>query len=61
MAPMDGERLLAFYKDMGLNDLRRRVEARLNQKKVVRSGQKYNNRRKKAEIPKPDDYKDVPF
>jgi DNA polymerase-1 len=61
MAPMDGERLLAFYKDMGLNDLRRRVEARLNQKKVVRSAQKYNNRRKKAEIPKPDDYKDVPF
>lgn len=61
MAPMDGERLLAFYKDMGLNDLRRRVEARLNQKKVVRSAQKYNNRRQKAEIPKPDDYKDVLF
>jgi len=63
MAPMDGDRLLAFYEDMGLKDMKRRVEARLNQKKAVRTsnGKKYNNRRQKAEIPKPDDYKDVPF
>ena len=62
MAPMDGERLLAFYKDMGLNDLKRRVEARLNQTKTSRAsnGQR-NGRRQKAEIPTPDDYKDVPF
>lgn len=61
MAPLDGERLLSFYRDMGLNDLRRRVEARLNQKKVVKMAKKYNNRRQKAVVPKPDDYKDVPF
>lgn len=59
MAPLDGDRLLAFYEDMGLKDMRRRVEARLKQKKVSRK--KYNNKRPKATIPKPDDYKDVPF
>ena len=61
MAPMDGGRLLAFYENMGLKDLKRRVQARLNQKKAVRSVKKYNNRRQKVEIPKPEDYKDVPF
>jgi DNA polymerase-1 len=61
MAPMDSERLLAFYEDMGLNDLKRRVEARLSQKKVVKTPKKAYKSRQKAEIPKPDDYKDVPF
>lgn len=62
MAPLDSDRLLAFYQDMGLKDMKRRVEARLssNQKKAVRK--KYNGkRRQKAEIPTPEDYKDVPF
>jgi DNA polymerase-1 len=62
MAPMDGDRLLAFYEEMGLRDMKRRVEARLNQTKTSRaSNGKRNGRRQKAEIPTPDDYKDVPF
>jgi 5'-3' exonuclease len=64
MAPLDGDRLLVFYDSMGLKDLKRRVEAGLNQQKtaseVAAKGKRYYSKRTKAQIPTPDDYKDVP-
>jgi DNA polymerase-1 len=66
MAPLDGDRLLAFYDSMGLKDLKRRVHARLNQRKTAsdgasKGGKRYYSKRPKAQVPTPDDYKDVPF
>jgi DNA polymerase-1 len=65
MAPLDGDRLIAFYDSMGLKDLKRRVQARLNQQKTASEdaskGKRYYRKRPKAQIPAPDDYKDVPF
>ena len=62
MAPLDGDRLLAFYDSMGLKDLKRRVEARLNRPTTSGATSKRSYSRKPlAVIPTPHDYKDVPF
>jgi DNA polymerase-1 len=65
MAPLDGDQLLSFYDSMGLKDLKRRVQARLNQRKTASDGaskgKRYYSKRPRAQIPTPDDFKDVPF
>ena len=61
MEPMNGDRLLAFYEAMGLKDLKRRVQARLTQRKKSSNTKRNNKKRLKAEIPTPEDYEDVPF
>jgi DNA polymerase I len=62
MAPLDGDRLLAFYDSMGFKDLKRRVEARLNRPKASGAAAKRSFSKKPlAVVPTPDDYKDVPF
>jgi hypothetical protein len=65
MGPLDGDQLLAFYDSIGLKDLKRRVQAQLNQQKtaseVASKGKRYYSKHTKAQIPTPDDYKDVPF
>jgi 5'-3' exonuclease len=65
MEPMNGDRLLAFYDEMGFRDLKRRVENRLTQtdrKKPARKKSTSSSwKRPKAEVPKAEDYADVPF
>lgn len=62
MEPINGDRLLTFYDQMGFRDLKRRLQGRLLQlDKIKKSKKKFIPRRPKAEIPTPDDYKDVPF
>lgn len=62
MEPLNGDRLLTFYDQMGFRDLKRRLQGRLLQlDRVKKSKKKFIPRRPKAEIPTPDDYKDVPF
>ena len=58
MEPMDPERILAFYDEMGFRELRRTFEYRMSGVKLKR---KASARRPKAEVPKPEDYSDVPF
>lgn len=65
MEGIDGDRLLKMYDQMGFKDLKRRVEPRLKQqgqaapKPPARS--KGYTGRPKTEVPKPEDYADVPF
>ena len=60
MEPFDVDRLLEFYDEMGFRDLKRRVKSRLDGVKRKRSSKNYS-RKTKVEVPKPDEYKDVPF
>lgn len=59
MKPLDPERMLNFYKEMGFKDLRRRLESRLSLK--TPTSNKPRQKRESAVIPKPEDYADVPF
>jgi hypothetical protein len=65
MGPLDGDQLLAFYDSMGLKDLKQRVQAWLNQHKTVSEvtskRKRYYSKHTKAQIPTPDDNKDMPF
>jgi hypothetical protein len=66
MEPIDPDRLLAFYDQMGFVELKRSFEYRLKELKGLkpikakRRSSSYS-KRPKAEIPKPEDYADVPF
>ena len=65
MAPMDPDRLVNFFDEMGLRDLKRRFQNRLALQRGVKGTPKKRStrfeRRPKAEIPKPEDFSDVPF
>lgn len=68
MAPMDEEKLLRFFDEMGLRDLKRRFESRLQVERGARGYQPARSAprskfapRPKAGIPKPEDFSDVPF
>jgi hypothetical protein len=62
MEAIDGDRILAFYDVMGFRDLKRRVEGRLKQGgPAPRRSSSSFSKRTKAEVPKPEDYSDVPF
>jgi 5'-3' exonuclease len=66
MEAIDGDRLMKMYDQMGFKDLKRRVEPRLKQgasgsaPKPPASKKSYSGRIK-TEVPKPEDYADVPF
>ena len=60
MEAMDSQRLLAFYEEMGFRTIKRRVQDKLTQTKR-KGGRQSSSRRKKATIPEPADYEDVPF
>lgn len=66
MEAIDGDRLMKMYDQMGFKDLKRRVEPRLKQgasesaPKPPASKKSYSGR-PKTEVPKPEDYADVPF
>ena len=68
MAPMDEEKMLRFFDEMGLRDLKRRFESRLQVERGVRGNPPARSAprsrfapRPKAGIPKPEDFSDVPF
>lgn len=60
MEPIDPDRILAFYDQMGFRELKRSFEYRLKGVKAKRQASRYK-KREKAEIPKPEDYAGVPF
>jgi 5'-3' exonuclease len=63
------DRILAFYDQMGFRDLKRRFQNQLQRGQrpsssasfTPRSKSSYGNKKEKTEIPKPEDYADVPF
>jgi DNA polymerase-1 len=61
MEVMDPDRILAFYNEMGFRQLKRHLEQRLKGMKPTRGKPSNYNRRPKAQIPKPEDFSDVPF
>lgn len=67
MASMDPDRLVNFFDEMGLRDLKRRFQNRLELQrgvKVTPQKRPRNSRfgpRPKAQIPTPEDFSDVPF
>eukprot|EP00546_Thalassionema_frauenfeldii_P016243 CAMPEP_0178901230 /NCGR_PEP_ID=MMETSP0786-20121207/3907_1 /TAXON_ID=186022 /ORGANISM="Thalassionema frauenfeldii, Strain CCMP 1798" /LENGTH=623 /DNA_ID=CAMNT_0020572309 /DNA_START=315 /DNA_END=2186 /DNA_ORIENTATION=- len=58
MQRLESERILGFYKTMGFKDLHRRIQNRITLQKKKRPVRK---KRPKAQIPNPEDFKDVPF
>lgn len=68
MAPMDAEGLVQFFDEMGLRDLKHRFQNRLQLQRGVKispppkkAARSRFQPRPKAEIPKPEDFSDVPF
>ena len=62
MQPLNPDRILAFYDQMGFKDLQRRFKNQINPpNKAKRRRPSWPPRREKAEVPKPEDYADVPF
>ncbi|CAB9506618.1 DNA polymerase I [Seminavis robusta] len=70
MELMNPEELSEFFGEMGLKELRYRFERRLQEQKGIKLAPQTKTRpsrsrkwapRPKTEIPKPEDYKDVPF
>jgi len=66
MDVMDSDNLLQFYEEMGLRDLKRRFESRLQTERGINGVPTATRRSKftprvKAAIPKPEDFMDVPF
>ena len=59
MDPMDGDRILAFYDQMGFRTLKRTLEGRLKGRKIKKPNT--SSKRPKATVPRPEDYADVPF
>jgi hypothetical protein len=60
MEPIDVDRLLAFYDEMGFKELKRTLQQRVKGIKISRPPSA-KNKRPKATIPRPEDYADVPF
>lgn len=58
MEPINPGRILGFYESMGFRDLQNTLTSKLQGKKVQR---KATTRRPKAEVPRPEDFADVPF
>lgn len=58
MEPLNAGRILGFYESMGFRELQATLKSKLKGKKVER---KATSRRLKTEIPRPEDYADVPF
>lgn len=58
MEPMDSDRMLAFYDQMGFRSLKRTLQGRLKGKKLKKPP---SRKRPKATVPRPEDYADVPF
>jgi 5'-3' exonuclease len=61
MEAIDPDRIIAFYDQMGFKELKRSFENSLKGIKVKRKKGSTYNKRTKATIPTPEDYKDVPF
>lgn len=61
MEPIDPDRIIAFYDQMGFKDLKRSFQNSLKGLSVKRKKSSSYNKRVKATIPTPEDYKDVPF
>ncbi len=61
MEPIDPDRIIAFYDQMGFKDLKRSFQNSLKGLNVKRKKSSSYNKRVKATIPTPEDYKDVPF
>jgi 5'-3' exonuclease len=62
MEPLNGDRLLAFYRTMGFKTLQRQVKDRLEQNEIKTKRPKSTwSQRPKAQIPEPKEYEDVPF
>jgi 5'-3' exonuclease len=61
MEAIDPDRIIAFYDQMGFKELKRSFQNSLKGLKVKRKKGSTSNKRPKATIPTPDDYKDVPF
>jgi 5'-3' exonuclease len=61
MEAIDPDRIIAFYDQMGFKELKRSFQNSLKGLKVKRKKGSTYNKRPKATIPTPDDYKDVPF
>ena len=58
---MDADRLLNFFDEMSFRDLKRRVAGRLDGLSRKRKSYSNNNRKPKVELPKPEEFEDVPF
>ena len=56
--PIDVDRMLTFYDQMGFRQLKRTLEGKLKGRKLKRPP---SSRRPKAVVPKPEDFADVPF
>lgn len=61
MEPIDSDRLMAFYDQMGFRELKRTLENRLNGITSTKRKSSSYSKRPKARIPRPEDYADVPF
>ena len=60
MEMIDPDRILDFYDQMGFKELKRTFQNSLKGLKLKRKSSSYN-KRPKATVPTPEDYKDVPF
>ena len=61
MEAIDPDRIIAFYDQMGFKELKRSFQNSLKGVNVKRKKSSTYNKRVKATIPTPEDYKDVPF
>ncbi|GAX20564.1 DNA polymerase I [Fistulifera solaris] len=64
MEPMNENRIIAFYDEMGFRDLKQRFTARLEGVKRTRRPAAANSRwsaGSKVQVPHPDSFRDVPF
>lgn len=62
MEPLNGDRLMAFYRGMGFKTLQRQVKDRLEQNEIKTKRPKSTwSQRPKAQVPNPTEYEDVPF
>ena len=62
MEPINFDRLLSFYDEMGFKELKRTLLQRLKGLKQTRSPSTYRSQqRSKSSIPRPEDYADIPF
>eukprot|EP00540_Astrosyne_radiata_P014842 CAMPEP_0116823576 /NCGR_PEP_ID=MMETSP0418-20121206/913_1 /TAXON_ID=1158023 /ORGANISM="Astrosyne radiata, Strain 13vi08-1A" /LENGTH=202 /DNA_ID=CAMNT_0004451841 /DNA_START=54 /DNA_END=662 /DNA_ORIENTATION=- len=57
--PMDSQRIVSFFHEMGLHDLKRRFLAQVSGVTTKRKPRK--RRQEVTEIPKPKDFENVPF
>jgi 5'-3' exonuclease len=61
MEPLNSDRIVAFYDEMGFKDIKRRFQNQLQRGTPHKPKPSRSNKREKVDIPSPEDFADVPF